>query len=274
MKIVYYGNFASHASEEYIAQALERQGVEVVRMQRNKYSLNDVHQATKDADYLLYPKTKGYIKSYCPQVCWLFDLYFNLPNTFNRDASKAPMFRADYVFTSDGGNEENWEKLKINHQTLRQGVDKDGKYMVEPDYKYDVAFVGGLTYEYRSKLVTFLKKHYKFKIVQDQFAHNLNHELSKVKIVVGDSVPSPKYWSNRVYEITGRGGFLIHPHVEGLRDEFPDMVQFEHGNFDELKEKIDYYLVHDDERESIKNKCHDICPTYDDRVKELLCQLS
>ncbi len=81
----------------------------------------------------------------------------------------------------------------------------------------------------------------------------LNELYSQTKIVVGDSVYSPHYWSNRVVETLGRGGFLIHREVEGLKEVYPDLVTYD-GTYDDLMKKIDYYLAHEDERREIIKK--------------------
>jgi spore maturation protein CgeB len=107
----------------------------------------------------------------------------------------------------------------------------------------------------------------------------LNNYLASAKIIVGDSVPTPYYWSNRIYEILGRGGFLIHPKVEGLDKEFKPYkhyVPYERGNWSQLKEIIDYYLVHDEERKKIQMAGFRYCKkhyTYTKRVAELLKQI-
>ncbi|KKK94235.1 hypothetical protein LCGC14_2684910, partial [marine sediment metagenome] len=78
------------------------------------------------------------------------------------------------------------------------------------------------------------------------------------------SYPASNYWSNRIYEITGRGGFFIHNKVEGMPDYIP---QFEYGK---EKEMIKYYLEHEEEREELRMIQFEKCPTYDDRIKELI----
>jgi spore maturation protein CgeB len=71
---------------------------------------------------------------------------------------------------------------------------------------------------------------------------------------VGDSVYSPYYWSNRVVETLGRGGFLIHQDVPGLKEEFPFLVTYTKGDIVELKDLVEYYLVHEEERQDILKK--------------------
>ncbi len=64
--------------------------------------------------------------------------------------------------------------------------------------------------------------------------------------------------------MTGRGGFLIHPFIRDLYSYIP---QFDRGK---EKEIIEYYLEHEKEREELRKIQFERCPTYDDRIKELL----
>jgi len=101
----------------------------------------------------------------------------------------------------------------------------------------------------------------------------LNELLRSVKIVVGDSLPGDHYWSNRLYEQRGRGGFLLHPHTAGISSEFEigkELVLYPRGNMEELKDTIDYYVDHDEERERIRLCGFNRCPTYEDRVRTMM----
>jgi hypothetical protein len=63
-----------------------------------------------------------------------------------------------------------------------------------------------------------------------------------VKVLVGDSclAGSPaRYWSDRIPETLGRGGFLIHPEVQGLEGQHPSLVTYPLGDFAVLRDKID-----------------------------------
>jgi spore maturation protein CgeB len=62
-----------------------------------------------------------------------------------------------------------------------------------------------------------------------------------------------------MFEALGRGGFLIFPHIEGIRSHYTEneLVTYEYGNFTELKQKIDYYIEHDEERELIRKAGHE-----------------
>jgi spore maturation protein CgeB len=106
---------------------------------------------------------------------------------------------------------------------------------------------------------------------------------ASTKIVVGDTLcPNfsyPDYWSDRVYETLGRGGFIIHPYISGMEKEFTDkehLVFYEYKNFKQLKELIDYYLEHDEEREKIRVSGHNLVKekyTYKNRWEQILKEL-
>ena len=84
----------------------------------------------------------------------------------------------------------------------------------------------------------------------------LNALYASVGVVVGDSLPSPLYWSNRLYETLGRGGFLIFTEIEGLNEEYEPykhFIPFKFYGFQSLGEKIEHFLKHPEEREKISN---------------------
>lgn len=142
-------------------------------------------------------------------------------------------------------------------------------------FNKDVIFVGSRGYhpewQWRPQLIDWLKETY-----GERFNHfggdglgvvrgaALNQLYGDTKVVVGDSLclnfDYPHYWSDRVYETLGRGGFMIHPYIKGMEEDFEDgkhLVFYKFGDFDDLKAKIDYYLEHDDEREAIRLAGHE-----------------
>lgn len=281
--ILYIGNFRKHTTETYIAHAFEDLGYNVIR--KGRYDsvdelINILHK--QKPVLVLFGKYNNMQPSFpffidearCPVVSWTFDLYWDLPHGIRRFPERG-ILKCSHIITTDAGHQYKWDKFGANHHVIRQGIHGPEKVKLKREKDIDVLFVGGRYYKYREGLYKFLGENYNLTWVghdEEVRGMELNELIARSKVVVGDSVPSPQYWSNRVYEITGRGGFIIHPHVEGIKDEVPDLVTYEYGNFEDLKEKIDYYLEHEKERESILDKCHAICPTYKDRVKEL-CKL-
>lgn len=236
-------------------------------------------------DFVLLSKNRRYGKILIDRlrgkyltVSWLFDLYHDLPKEMGCQRSiKDNPFYADRVFMSDGG------EVGIQKETLRQGIHGPEAVLGRANVDHDVVFIGSDTYFGRHKMIEFLKDTY-----GDRFAHygiggkpevrgiELNNLIAGSKVVVGDSVYSPNYWSNRIYEVIGRGGFLLHPKVEGIDKEFEHykhFIPFERGNFEQIKEIVDYYISHDKEREKIRLAGFKYCKEnykYEDRCKILL----
>jgi spore maturation protein CgeB len=80
--------------------------------------------------------------------------------------------------------------------------------------------------------------------------------------------------TTRSYEIPACGGFMLHertPELLEIYDEDKEVACF--GSLKELAEKIQYYLAHPQERESIARAGHARCVpaySYDDRVRAIL----
>lgn len=296
-KILYFGSFDKpYDTEVYVANTLESLGHSVDRKCTTKTSNQELKDLLiKDYDFVML--SKGWFpdeetaqrllkESGKKTIGWFWDLCWGTPR--ENLLSKHHLFKADIVFTSDGGNRD-WKKYGINHVTLRQGIYEPEavKGNVQYKYSYDVAFVGTLVHEsafnwkHRSDLVNFLKDYYGKRFVHlgggDGVRNlELNDVYASVKVIVGDSVAAPHYWSNRIYETLGRNGFLIFPMVEGLDKEFTPykhFVPYEYFNFTSLAEKIDYFIEHKDEREKIRSEGFKYCKenhTYTLRCKQLV----
>jgi SAM-dependent methyltransferase len=247
-----------------------------------------------------------------PTVSYHLDLYVGLTRKYLHHGKNIeevfktdPFWRTDYVFTPDG-DEEHAKVFKangVNHYYMKPGVFESECYLdprqtnIKPHH--EVLFVGGgdrigsphiyghPEWNYRNELITWLYDTYggrftKFGHPQETIRNErLNQLYADTKVVVGDSVclnnfTQTHYWSDRVYETIGRGGFLIHPYINGLNEEFTgdeNIVFYEYGDFDQLKEKIDYYLEHDAEREKIRSAGQKFVKencTYTHRLKQML----
>ena len=210
-----------------------------------------------------------------------------------KDVGTHPWWHTDYTFTADGGSHEWYREKSINHYYLKAGVVERDVVLgtKRPEFEHDVIFVGSKGYHdewaYRPKLVNWLQETY-----GDRFAHYggdglgtmrgmaLNDLYASAKVVVGDTLclgfSHPNYYSDRVFETTGRGGFIIHPYIKGIEDDFDlgrELITYDYDDFDGLKGRVDYYIEHNEEREKIRTAGfqrtkHD--HTYTLRVKEML----
>lgn len=276
MKIMYVGSFKHIWDEECIAREFESLGHTVFRAEEGLASIGQFkafveanqpdlvlfakfknYDATERKEFLRYLSKKG-IKT----ATWLWDLFFGLhrESLLRHD----PVFRCDYVFSPDGGNHQKFLDMGINHHVLRQGIFTDycERGNEDKDLKSDVVFVGSFNSQWLFReevcdsLVKYDFKRYGKKDTQEIRGGRLNDLYASTKVVIGDSVYSPYYWSNRIYETLGRGGFLIHPMIEGLDKEYQPyehFVPFKYGDTGSLHEKIDYFLAHPEERKRMSD---------------------
>ncbi len=182
-----------------------------------------------------------------------------------------PYFRVDLLCTADGGHPEHWKERGIEHVWFPPGVSEfecdGGTYNCR--MASDVAFVGSwrpgyhALWQHRPQLVAFLRRSYGARC---RFwggpGHSVRGEAlrdlyASSKVNVGDSClvgNATHYWSDRIPETLGRGGFLLHPYVEGIEEHFTDGKHLRLWPVDdwaELRRLIDYYIAHDDERRAI-----------------------
>lgn len=302
LRIGFIGNFIPpFSTENDRAWTLEKLGHTVVRFQENKTTAAELLDYKDELDLLLYSHTHD--PSYV--IAGLVDVFHEYYNAGVPTASvhldrwawlkrqsdigtEATWF-TEYQFMADGSPEavELYTKHNLNWHFLKAGVVERDCYMAAPDpvrFPHEIIFVGSKGYhpEYpeRPALIEFLQKTY-----GSRFGHygndgirvvrgaDLNTLYATAKIAVGDSCfgGRPNYVSDRYYETRGRGGFLLHPPVDGV-----DTVGLDFYNpryLQALKESIDYYLLHDEEREAKRKlgfewvKEHE---TYTNRMIEML----
>jgi len=287
------GKFNNLHDEEYIARSFEMLGHRVIRIEQTQGE-DYIHRkiVLTQPNILIFTKWNYGAVGFdaikrgrewgMKTVCWLFDLYWNYEREYR--ITKDSYFKADYVFTTDGGNDDKWKAMKINHHCVRQGIYEPECKILQLEDPQGIAFIGSENpfFTERTEMIRRVEKNYpNFRWYGKNNTNavrgmDLNKIFSRIKIIIGDSVPSPQYWSNRVVETLGRGGFLIHRNVEGIKEEYPNLVTYD-GTFEDLKKKIDYYLEHEDERLSIIKKNHALVKskyTMDKKCKELLNYIS
>ena len=91
-----------------------------------------------------------------------------------------------------------------------------------------------------------------------------NDELYKyygnAKIVLNDHRKDMAYWgfvSNRIYDVSASGGFVFTDYVKEIEVEYGDSIVM-YKNKEEFKEKLEYYLEHEDERKTLARKAQKI----------------
>jgi hypothetical protein len=171
------------------------------------------------------------------------------------------------VITADGGNPDRWAAAGVNHVWMPPAVDAaecERRPEFDPTFDFDVAFVGNWqNYHHewpRRELIVGLLDRYQRRFRPfccDVRGQDLANLFGTARVIVGDSCLSggaTHYWSDRIPETLGRGGFLIHPHVPGIDEHFvpgQHLVTYPLGDVEQLHALIDYYVAHPIERERI-----------------------
>ena len=303
MKIIYLGNFDnpySDTTEKHIKYSFEKLGHKVIPInerdfyQERNQILEKIHY--EDIDLFFFHKAgldmfgippEDIVELLtcitCQKVFWFFDnVEVNDPKRKREKWMELVIPFVDYGFLTD----VTWiRRYKYpNLFPLRMGIGDEnlslGKYQKE--YDIPIAFLGAI-YGERRNLVTALKKEFgneKFRVFNNIFGQDLKDFCASCKILIAPSYPGDDfYWSSRIYQIIGNGGFLIHPKFEGLKDE--GWIEGKHyvgyKNYPEMVEKIKYYLEHEDERQKIQKTGYKFCIqnfTFTQRIEEMLkiCQ--
>lgn len=315
MRCAYLGNFQPGvqdpwSTESHVALSLESFGHEVIRLQEGEVRAVEVAGlvADADADLFIWTQTFGLAVTGGTReerAAMLDDLRaagtpslgFHLDRWFGLDREDQipvePFFRVDLLFTADGGHDAEFAEAGIRHvwspPAVYHGEAEPGDYRDE--FASDVAFVGSWRGGYhpesthRAQLIRHLKRRWRGRVgfwprqeaIRGQSLRDL---YASVKVVVGDSCmvgDTHHYVSDRVPETLGRGGFLLHPHIDGI---FPDLWEdgehlrtFPAFDFDALDGLITYYLQHDEERREIADQGwrHTVeHHTYKNRLERLL----
>ena len=293
MRIAFLGNFAvPYSSETHHAKSLETLGHEVIRLQEPSTAVSVITEQALRCDAFVWIHTHGWdtpgidfalsaIKNAgIPTLTYHLDLWWGLQR--QKDVRSSPYWDLDHFFTVDKKMAD-WltDNTPVKGHYLPAGVfDEECFISTEPSpFANDVIFVGSRGYHpewpWRPQLIDWLRDTY-----GPRFTHiggdgdsgtlrgpALNAAYSQSKVAVGDTLclgfDYPWYASDRLFEAPGRGGFQLFPRIKGIPELFDGtMMFFDFGDFDGLKDLIDYYLEHDQPREALRTMCHDHVKTH------------
>ena len=306
MQITFLGNFeVPFSSENHHALSLESLGHEVIRLQENRTDTNAVLSSALRSDLFVWVKTHGWntpgkrtirdviniLKANNKKtISYHLDLYMGIERW--NEYKDSDLFAIDHFFTVDPQMAK-WlnENTQVKGHFVPAGVYDKECYIADVPIERDIIFVGSRGYHHewpwRPQLIDWLKETYK-----DRFQHwggdglgvvrgdALNKLYASTKIVIGDTLSPnfdyPYYFSDRLFETTGRGGFILFPYIKGIEDYFKpgkELATYKFGNFDDLRGKIDFYLRNRPLREQLRQagyartkKDH----TYKNRWQEIL----
>lgn len=308
MKIAFLGNFlVDYTSETHHAKSLGSLGHEIICLQETSTTPDEIRLASSQADLFVWVHTHGWhvpqieealavaVNRNIPVITYHLDLWKGLER--EKDMATDPYWRVltDFFTCDKLMADYLTEQTTVKGHYLPPGVFGPECYLADPTSRFDVAFVGSYHYHpewpYRAKLINWLRDTY-----GDRFRHygegglmtvrgaDLNQVYANAKVVVGDTLclnyNYPHYWSDRLFETAGRGGFQIFPRIVGISDyltENKEVVLYDYDDFPQLKSKIDYYLMRDQEREAIRLAGHERTKaehTYAHRWQQILETLS
>jgi hypothetical protein len=312
LRIAFLGNFSvDYSSESHHAGSLASLGHEVQPLQEPRASADEIVAAAERAGLFIWIHTHGWdtpgmaavlahlASRRIPTMTYHLDLWHGLHR--ERDMHTDPYWQIGHFFTADANMADYLnEKTPVRGHYMPAAVYGAECYIAEGivrhRYANDVIFVGQRNYHpewpYRPQLIDWLAHTY-----GDRFTriagdcpsgtvrgHALNTLYASSKVVVGDTLclgyNYPNYWSDRVYETLGRGGFMIHPRVPGMDKHFTDgehLAFYDYGNFEQLKYWIDCYLDEECERDAVRLAGHQHVKdhhTYRHRWADILAALA
>lgn len=159
-----------------------------------------------------------------------------------------PFFGCDVIVTAEGGvPAEAWATVGVDHVWAQPAVLREQCIIgtAQQRWRAPVGFVGSHAgyhdeWPWRRELVRWLRRYdrrariipgHPAKAVRGQ---ELAEVYASIDVIVGDSCLAPypwgpceRYWSDRVPETLGRGGFLLHPWVAGM-EELGGYIDGEH----------------------------------------------
>lgn len=254
--IAYIGNFdVDYSTESHIALSLAAlPNVRVVRVpeQTVDWAWVPIHAKAEGVDFVMWTHTHGFapeaMHADCqryvnmmreigiPTVGYHLDRWWGLER---EEQVYEPFFTQDVVCTADGGRQDDWAGIGVNHVWMPPAVvhTEVGRGQRRAAFEKEIAFLGSWmnyghlgVWPWRYEMVVATNKRYgsKFRAWprngQPIRGMAINDLYASTNVMIGDSclaANATHYWSDRVPETLGRGGLLVHPRVEGIEEEFP-----------------------------------------------------
>jgi hypothetical protein len=238
----------------------------VTHLEANGAPADDVVRLCKGADLFIWARTHRHDPAgdahamLCriedlgvPTVGIHMDLYWGIPNREDRVGNQA-WWSCQHVFTADGGNPQRFHERGVNHHWMppAMGIRFYGRARPARHHQHRVVFVGtNIRYihgPHRDGLLKWARRRYRggFRHYGAGTAKVFGKELSRLyasaHVVLGDSAPAPRYWSDRLPMTLGRGGMLAYPRTEGLAEQGfteENLLLYDRFGFDGLGERID-----------------------------------
>lgn len=254
MRIIYiarHGQTNSNDDEGAIAFALRKLGHDVECVHESRY---DLITRPLRCDLVLFHHWQSFylLKGVdCKKVFWNFDLVewpdptLEARNVARRTWMHEVIKVVDLGFCTDGDFAAKHSDRLV---WLPQGFDERQKVVVSEKKGPSILFTGigtgGGTQ--RESFVAEMQDRYGSEFlhyIKGLHGDKLARAIAEAKIVVApDSPVTNRYWSNRVYNVLGMGGFLLHPYARGLEEQFSNTKLVMYKDRSNLHAKISAYM--------------------------------
>lgn len=252
-----------------LAEGAEVLGWSVVHLEAKGAPVDEVVRLCRDADLFVWARTHradpagraGHMLRRIedlgvPTVGIHMDLYWSLPH---REAliGAHPWWSCQHVFTADGGRRD-WVGRGVNHYWLPPAAGPRWLGRGRPDpvrWPYPVVFVGNpvprIHGPHRSALLAWAERRWpggfcRYGRHHPVWGEKFSALCASAAVVLGDSAPAERYWSDRLVLTASRAGLLAHPRTDGLAEwGFTDetMILYDRFGFAELGERVDALTV-------------------------------
>lgn len=222
-KIALLSNFKiSHCTAQYVLKALENLGHYVVPINPFDYEASNNHE--KYFDFLIaidcgqsfeIPSDLIYKQS----AMWAIDTHLN----FFRYLKMSLQYQ--FIFCAQLKAVRLFKKIDIqNVYWLPLGADEEFHSRKSGAAKYDVAFVGNLSWGHRKNVLKKLKKDFQPSYIGQASHEKIGEIYGEAKIVFNISINDDL--NMRVFEALCSGADLITDDVEGMKELFPEQPFF------------------------------------------------
>ena len=174
------------------------------------------------------------------------------------DESLKPLGKVAY-FIPQFTNPERFKPFekddKYKHDVLFVGSDNSGKGRECVNFAIDT----GAKFDVYGK---FWKERLPANVLKGGYIDNdeLYKHYANAKVVLNDHRKDMKHYgfvSNRIYDVTASGGFILTDYMPEIERLYGDSIAM-YKDYDEFKAKLDYYLLHEEERVKMIEKARKI----------------
>jgi spore maturation protein CgeB len=255
MKIIFAGVFNYNSTNVSQADSFRKLGCEVIEFNYRVIggNLGEYGRDVALVDLCKKEKPNAVVFSKCNEIMnWVVDecneysktvlWYMDTMNSNFSETLAEKIKKCNLVFCSI------WNSYLAAKQIggdkvffLQEGYDQLSNYPIELPYKYDVSFIGAL----RNKRFEYHKA-IGFPVIENAYGVEHSKIVSQTKINLNFTEGGT---SDRTYKILASKGFLLTEPWISMENDFVVGQDFDvFRNVEELKNKIVYYLEHEDER--------------------------